>query len=321
MIFDTQIEKMYRAQMFSRQEMLPTVFYFSYESFRGLNREPYLFRAISGHFLQGYFYFYDAPAKDRLVVFDHGMGAGHRAYMREIERLARAGYLVFTYDHTGCVESEGESTCGFAQSLSDLDACIRALKAEPTLANRSLSVVGHSWGAFACLNITALHPEITHVVALSGFISVKKILEQNFKGIMKPYRKHLFALEKETNPNYAEYDAVTTLKNTTAKVLLIYSSNDTLVDKTTHFDTLYKALTDQENIRFLLVDEKGHNPNYTVDAVRYMKYFFDIMKKKMKAHELDDDKMQYAFKKSFDWDRMTAQDEDVWAEILGALRA
>ncbi len=320
MIFDEQVERYYRAQMFSRQEILPTVHYFSAGGFKGLNKEPYVFRAKAGHRLQGYFYFYDSPIENRLIVFDHGMGAGHRAYMKEIELLARYGYLVFTYDHTGCVESEGDSTRGFAQSLSDLDVCLTALKGESALSNRSFSVVGHSWGAFACLNITAFHPDVTHIVALSGFISVEKMLEQNFTGLLKPFRKRIFALERETNPDYVDYRADVTLQQTDANVLLIYSSDDKLVSKEHHFDTLYQALLEKENIRFLLVDEKGHNPNYTADAVRYKDTFFEILKKKTKKHELDDEKAQRAFKKSFDWDRMTAQDETVWAEILAVLK-
>ena len=321
MIFDKKIEKIYRSRMFSRQDVQPTVFYFSKDKFPGLRREPYLFFAQAGHRLQGYFYFYDAPSKERIVIFDHGMGAGHRAYMKEIELLARAGHLVFTYDHTGCVESEGSSTGGFAQSLSDLDACITSLKADGTLAGRTFSVVGHSWGAFACMNIAAFHPDVTHIVAMAGFVSVGKILEQNFTGLLKPYRKHLLTLEQQTNPIYADCRADESLRKTKAKTLLIYSADDPLIQKTYHFDLLCNALKDLENVRILLVDGKGHNPNYTVDAVRYMNSFFEILKKKQKNHELDDDKTKYAFKKSFDWDRMTAQDGKVWAEIFDTLNS
>ena len=96
MIFDKQIEKLYREKMFSRQNMLPTIHYFSHESFPGLQRKPYLFRATDGHLLQGYFYFYHKSNEERLLIFDHGMGAGHRAYMKEIECLAQHGYTVFT---------------------------------------------------------------------------------------------------------------------------------------------------------------------------------------------------------------------------------
>ena len=89
MIFAKQIEAMYRTQMFSRQEISNAIFYFSAKDFDGLHKDPYLFDTAAGNRLQGYFYYYDNPIQGRLIVFDHGMGAGHRAYMREIEILAK----------------------------------------------------------------------------------------------------------------------------------------------------------------------------------------------------------------------------------------
>ena len=107
MLFDKQVERLYRSQLYTRQDNPNGIFYFSPADFPGLKAHPYAFRARAGHTLSGYFYHYDNPIPGRLVVFDHGMGNGHRAYMREIERLARAGYLVFSYDHTGCMEPGG----------------------------------------------------------------------------------------------------------------------------------------------------------------------------------------------------------------------
>ena len=117
------MEKLYRNNLFIRNDNANGIFYFSASDFDGLQSHGYSFSSSMGHGLKGCFYHYENPAADRLVVFDHGMGNGHRAYMREIERLAKAGFLVFSYDHTGCMESGGESTNGFAQSLKDLNDC------------------------------------------------------------------------------------------------------------------------------------------------------------------------------------------------------
>ena len=252
MIFEKQIQNMYRSKLFGRCDDKGTAFYFSGEDFPGLRSQSYAFSSQAGHKLQGYFYSYPQPAADRLIVFEHGMGGGHRSYMREIERLAKAGYLVFSYDHTGCMESGGEGTNGFAQSLKDLDDCLRALKKEPSLSGRTISVVGHSWGAFSTMNIAALHPDVTHVVAMCGFVSVKDMIEQNFSGILKGYRKGLYALERRTNPDYVKYHAANTLANTNAQVLLIYSADDQLVRKECHYDVLRRALSGKKNVQFLL---------------------------------------------------------------------
>jgi hypothetical protein len=121
---------MYKGMMFARCDDTETVFYFAPKDFPGLQAEPHSFVGSAGHTLQGYFYQYDNAVPGRLIVFDHGFGGGHRAYMTEIEMLCRHGYRVFAYDHTGCMESEGENTKGFSQSLNDLDCCIKALKNE-----------------------------------------------------------------------------------------------------------------------------------------------------------------------------------------------
>lgn len=320
MIFEKQIEKMYRDNLYIRNDNAQGITYFDAEDFPGLNKHPYEFRAKGGHALHGFFYHYGQPIPGRLLVFDHGMGNGHRAYMAEIERLCRAGFLVFSYDHTGCMLSGGAHCGGFAQSLSDLDACLTALEGEEVLKDRSVSVMGHSWGGFSTMNIAALHPQITHVVSLSGFVSVDQMLKQTFGGILRPYAGKMMELERKTNPDYVDYDAVQTLRDTKAKVLLIYSADDKMVHKAMHYDLLHQALEGKPNVRLLLVDGKGHNPNYTADAVKYKDAFFAALTKAGKKKQLETAEQKQEFMAGFDWRRMTAQDEQVWNEIISHLK-
>ena len=321
MLFEKQVEKIYRSSLFVRQDNENGIFYFGPENFPGLQAHPYDFKAKAGHDLKGFFYHYADPIPGRLIVFDHGLGNGHRAYMREIERLAKAGFLVYSYDHTGCMASGGPDTQGFAQSLNDLDQCLKALKAEPALTGRELSVMGHSWGGFSTMNICALHPDITHVVSMSGFVSVEQMIGQVTSGPLKIYRKVLLALERRTNPEYVDFDARRSLWHSKAKVLLIYSENDTVVHKTAHFDPLRDALTTRPNVRFLLVQNKGHNPAYTEDAVAYKDAFFETFSKALKKKQLATSQQQAEFMARYDWDRMTQQDEAVWEEIINHFKA
>ncbi len=311
------IEKIYKQALFSRHDDDGSVFYFSHKDFDGLKREPYSFVTKAGHKLNGAFYSYENPVADRIVVFDHGMGNGHRAYFREIETLARHGYLVYSYDHTGCTESEGEHIRGFAGSLADLDSCITALKKD--FPEKSLSVIGHSWGGYSTLNITALHPDITHVVALSGFSSVKEMQKQVVPLFLRPFSKRLYDLEKDTNPAYVAHTAEQTLAKTKAKVLIIHSSDDKTVSAKRHFDRLRRVLYGRENISFLSLTGKDHNPNYTEDAVKYKNAFFKEYKRRRKAGLLATDEQKNEFISAYDWHRMTAQDEAVWTEIFKTL--
>lgn len=314
MIFEEQAIKMYKGMMYTRCDDTESVFYFSADDFSHLKAEAYSFKASAGHTLKGYIYHYDDPIPNRLVVFDHGLGGGHRAYMKEIEKLCRHGYTVLAYDHTGCMESGGKDPNGLAQSLCDLNDCITAVKAQERFAGCDISVMGHSWGAFATLNITALHPEISHIVAMCGFVSVEEMINTFFSGMMKGYRKAVLALETEANPYFVHFNAIESLSKSNVSALLIYSEDDQIC-KREHYDMLKAGLEGRSNIKFLLENGKGHNPNYTEDAVKYLGEFgkarTELLKNKNASSQ---DKATLIA--SFDWERMTAQDDRIWDKIF-----
>ena len=314
MIFEKQVVNMYRGMMHTRCDDTETVFYFSVENFPSLKAEPYAFSSSMGHTLQGYLYQYEGAREGRLIVFDHGFGGGHRAYMKEIERLARAGYVVLAYDHTGCMESGGESANGLAQSLCDLNDCLCAIRKDARFSGVDISVMGHSWGAFSTMNIVALHPQVSHIVAMCGFVSVEEMMKTFFGGLLSPYRKAVLALEKASNPDFVQYHAVNSLSQSDTKALLIYSANDTLC-RPVHYDILKAGLRGKENIRFLYVQNKGHNPNYTEDAVKLLGTFSGARAKFLRKKNVSEEEKR-RFVSSFDWEAMTAQDESVWEQIL-----
>ena len=319
MIFEKQVLNAYKGMMHTRCDDTETVFYYSAKDFAGLNCEEYAFQSSLGHTLQGYLYSYQNPIEGRLIVFDHGFGGGHLTYMKEIEKLCAHGYRVFAYDHTGCMESGGESPGGLAQSLCDLNDCITAIKADKHFDGLELSVMGHSWGAFSTLNIAALHPEISHIVAMCGFVSVAEMIKTFFAGPLAPYRRAVLALERASNPRFSEFNAVESLKNSNVKALLIYSEDDQLCRRV-HYDILKEGLKEKENIKFLFVSGKGHNPNYTADAVKLLGEFGKARTKFAKKKNVTAEE-KARFVASFDWKAITAQDEAVWNEIFAHLDA
>ena len=319
MFFEKQIAEIYRARLYARADDVGAVLYFSAEDFPGLCCRPYPFPAEDGHTLAGFLYDYGDPIEGRIVIFDHGMGGGHRSYMKEIEMLARHGYRVFAYDHTGCMASEGESTGGFGQSLSDLSAALTTLKGDEEFRSMTFSVVGHSWGGFAAMNIPAIHPDVAHVIAISGFRSIEAIVRQTFSGLLSLYRRSILAIEAAAHPDLLAYDAATSLCQSEARALIIHSEDDPVVHAKKHFEPLRRALSFRENISFLSVTGRGHNPNYTADAIAYKDDFFKKLKKRISKGGLADPEGHRAFLDAFDWHRMTAQDDAVWEEIFKTL--
>lgn len=312
-----KIDESYEKLLFSRQDRDGSIFYFSPEDFPGLVCTEHSFNNKYGNKLVGYFYNYEKNLRPgRLVIFEHGMGTGHRAYMKEIVELAKHGYMVYSYDHTGCGESEGEGTLGLTGSLSDLDDCISALVAEPSLRGVRISVVGHSWGGFSTMNILKFHPYLESVVSISGFLSIKDIHKTIIPTIMKPFAKRFYNIENVANPAYAQSSAIEVLKNTDRPALIIHSFDDKIVSAKYNLIKAEYALADKKNVTFMLVYGKGHNPNYTKETVRYKNEFFTELKKLKKQNLLSTDEQKAEFIASYDWEKMTEQDKAVWNKIF-----
>ena len=321
MIFEKAILNAYKSNICIRQDGNPLLSYFSYADFPGLQRTPFDFEGNNGQKLQGYYYYYSSPRKERLIIFDHGMGGGHDSYMKEIELIARRGYTVFSYDHTGCKESGGENSVGFAQSLCDLDHAVNALRAEKEYGGAKFTVIGHSWGGFAALNISALHPDIESCVSISGFIGVERMVEQFFGGILKLYRPSVIRLEREANPMYSLIDARKSLKDSSARILYIASDNDPVVKTEYHFAPLREALSDKKNVEFLLVSGKKHNPNYTAEAVAELSKMSAAMTEGIKKKSFETPEAAEDFRTLWDWNKITEQDGEVWDKIFNFIEA
>ena len=93
-----------------RCEGNPNLKYFTADDFEDLDYEKIEFKSNKGQILRGNIYT-NKKVKEKdikgLLVFVHGMGAGHLSYTTEINTLAKNGYKVLAYDNTGTCASEG----------------------------------------------------------------------------------------------------------------------------------------------------------------------------------------------------------------------
>ncbi len=314
-----QIEKSYNKVLFTRHEPDERIFYFSVDDFPGLISREYSFVSKRGHKINGWFYYYEKPKTNRIIVFDHGLAPWHRSYMREIEMLCRHGYIVYTFDHIGCGSSEGEHIMGLSGSVSDLDDCLNALERIEKLSFFRIMVVGHSRGGYSTINIPAIHPEVDRIVAMSAFISIREMHKQVAPLILAPFRGHIFGLESEANPEYVDLSAIETLLECDIPVLIIHSSDDATVSCKANFLKLRKALSNRDNTEFLLLRDRNHNPTFTRSAVEYKKAFFKDLKRQKKLEKKNPKAQNPDFKSSYDWYKMTEQDEEVWNRIYAFL--
>jgi hypothetical protein len=112
---------------------------------------------------------------------------------------------------------------------------------------------------------------------------------------------------------------VESLSKSDVKALLIYSEDDAMCKKV-HYDIIKKGLAGKENVRTMLVQGKGHNPNYTAEAVKLLGEFGSA-RAKLAGKKNATKEEKAAFVASYDWNAMTAQDESVWKEIFEHLDA
>ena len=67
------------------------------------------------------------------------------------------------------------------------------------------------------------------------------------------------------------------------------------------------------------MESKGHNPNYTQEAVKLLGEFADAKRRATENDALQTAEQKEIFKNSFDWDKITEQDQKVWEKIFETL--
>lgn len=276
----------------SRCDNKPGIKYFHASDFKNLRTTNFSFKNKNGFTLKGYYYYYDPIDFNTLVVFCHGMGGGHEAYMKEIEFLAHKGFTVLGFDYQGTILSEGDKTNGFLQGLSDLDECLTIIKKKHTFKN--VYLVGHSWGAFNAMCVLKYHPEVSKVVALSGFISLKQIFRDSIPSPVKFLYRGLKKIEEKDNPKYKDISAVEVLSNYKGKALIYHSIDDNIVDYYNSFLVLKESLKN-DNFNFVECSGKLHNVTYTIDAVTSLNKYL----RELNRIENDEEKNTLANKTNF----------------------
>ena len=319
MLFEKQIVRMYQKRIRHRMDPDGWCFYFAPSDFAGLVCETFSFLNGEGDTMTAYAYYYGQKDTVHPVVFDHGMGCGHISYMRDIEHLASRGFTVLTYDHTGCLNSGGAHVRALSQSLADLDAFLTHLEGSEEYRHADFRVVGHSWGGFSTYNIAAYHMTVTHVVPMSGFRSVRVMLQSQMRGLLRYFIPAVEREEMRLNPRHASADALHTLQHSGVKLFAVHSIDDPVVSFSANFQPLAEQLCERENTVFLSYHDRVHNPYNTTDAVEYLNDFYQKRTERRKHPATEEEKK--AFVDSFDFYRMTAPNLELWDEICAFLNS
>ena len=236
---------------------------FKLSDFEGLERTQYKFASDKGQMLTGYMYSVGSGQRG-IVVMAHGFGGGgHNSYMDCANFFARHGYYAFAYDATGNDESEGDGVGGLPQGVVDLDYAISFLENNKDFVNLPIMLFGHSWGGYSVSNVLSYHPEVKAVIECSGFNKSSDMFESEGKNqagdfiyVMLPFvRLHEFIKYGK----YASNTAVDGFAKTQAPIMIVHSTDDTVVPIEYGYDIYYKKYKDDDRFTFVQFETKGHN--------------------------------------------------------------
>lgn len=293
----------------SRYEPDGIIKYYSVKEYNNFKEESVEITTKKG-VLRGKFYFY--PQKDikGILVFSHGMWGSHIAYLQEMECLARNGFKVLGIDAFGTELSEGKNIKGLGNSLLTLNLVMDYVKKMYPCEN--IYVMGHSWGGFAAANIAKYQKDIKAIVTMSPFISVIQILKHQVPKLLYPTLPFLLILDAIFCGKYSFANARKTLKDTKIPTLILHSRDDQMVPYVSSTGLLEKKLHNPY-LKYLIVDGKKHNPDYSVEALEYTKEAFAKLRNMTNKEDI------LMYRKNLDYHKMGELDEQVFADILDFL--
>ena len=303
--------KIYKDFFIKRFDKDGYVPYLSYIDFNGLKCEKNTFKNSKGVDIAYFYYNYDQYDENKIILFLHGIGPGHTAYMSEINTLCSLGYRVLTLDYTGCDSSGGDKMYSVNAPTRDVNDLLNYLKLD-----KEVVLVGHSLGAYTSIQTLYLRKDIRKGVIISGFYSIEKEMLAFMK--LHIFTNQIMRFEKEVEPEYFNLDNLHFLENTNKRILFIHSKDDNIVPYKTSCKEVEKLAN--PNLSFIIVDKKRHNPNYTEDAVKYMNDTFSAYNSMLKNRlfKTDEERRKWMNEKSLA--RMTAQDMEIINKIIDFIK-
>ncbi len=303
-IIFSSLSAMLHGVLFSRQDKNPKFKYFTPEDF-SLTAEdiPVYYR---GENLYAKIYSLKPVREcERVVIFQHGFGAGTSSYMTEIAHFAARGGAVVAADAYGCNNSQGKKVYGFYAGAEAVIAAYIAVNKDERLKNKKIILVGHSWGAYSVC-CAAERVNADGVVALSGFNApaqsvcdqIKLVLRRGriIAAFLRPffYIINLFRFGWRGNTRAAK-----AIEKSGTKALLIHGEKD----KSVPLNHSVAQLAQGENVTKHIFADKKHNPYNTVEAEEQLS--------KLLSEGGEDEE----FFKNFDWAAATDEDKGVMTII------
>ncbi len=273
--------------------------------------------------LQGYLY--GAENTKGLVVISHGLGGSSASYLGEALYFVDQGYQVFSYDNTGCYNSEGKNSIGLSQSVIDLDAALSYIEQDSRFAELPVLLYGHSWGGYAVTAILNYDHDIAASVSVAGFNKPMDMILEWTKDMMGGFAyveyPYIYLYQMMLFGKNANLSAVDGINSTDTPVLIIHGSEDTTVGFTGAGTIAYREEITNPNVQYKICDkEKQNDHNRLFRSVDAISYGEELDAEYFELYEQYDgeipDEVKSAFFAEIDKYRMNAFDEEYMQDVL-----
>ncbi len=295
--------------------------YLKAKNFDNLNALPVSFKSNRGQTLNGFIY--TGAKTDRykgLIIFSHGMGAGHLSYTTEINYFAQKGFAVLAYDNTGTCSSEGKKLYGFAQGIIDLKHAVDFAKSRSDINELPLLLAGHSWGGYCVCNAAYLcgDSDIKGILAFSPFDSVNALIKDTAYaktkinlGFFSPFIDIVNLIKFGKTGVLKSCD---TIASNSIPTLIMHGGNDMTVLLQNSPVGLKARIASNPNSRTVLYESKCHNVYLAKEAEQYLNDIF------AKISALPADSPQaYEIYRSIDYSLITKEDLTVMDTVCSFL--
>lgn len=271
----------------------------------GVITEPFSFQSRDNT-LYGDIVYKDKKEARGVLIFLAGFGAGRKAYSTEISNFAKAGFIVFSFDGTGCMQSQGKNIKGLGQINVDIKNFFKYFKTLDSYKNFDIFVVGHSWGGYGALSTLNCDYNIKKVVSISGYFSnVDQYIKQ--APALQKYKKELTRVLINKFGDESAIDCFETLRTTNIPTLYVSGTNDNVIDFSSHFNKLKNEIRNP-NVHLIESKDRYHQPYWSVESQNYFLSISDAFN------------LNHSSNIKIDYSKLFCDDNDVLQEIINFLQ-
>lgn len=292
--------------------------YLKAKNFDNLNARPISFISNKGQTLRGFLYSGAKTDKYKaLIIFSHGMGAGHLSYTTEINYFAQKGFLVLAYDNTGTCESDGKKLYGAAQGIIDLKHAVKFAESREELKELPMLLLGHSWGGYSVCNVSAIgeFKSIKGIAAFSPFNSFAHVINDTAKQRTKISLRFLIPFINIVNfLKFGKTGLLTscdTIASNKTPTLIMHGGNDMAVSVSNSPVGLKNRIEANPNAQTVLYESKFHNVYLAKEAEQYLNNTFAKI-----ASLKENSPEAYEVYQAIDYSLITKEDLTVMETVL-----